>query len=103
MVDFAEVVEGPPLRGSMHGRFCRGGGGVYALSMLVRWGGATTLGGTYAWSILSRFGRDLYMVDFAEVGEGPPPWGDLCMVDLVEVREGSVHGRPCRGGRGAAA
>ena len=43
------------------------------------------------------------MVDLAEVGEGPPPRGDLCMVALVEVREGSMHGRFCRGGRGTAA
>jgi hypothetical protein len=48
MVDLVEVGEG-----SMHGAFSRGGEGA------------------------ARLGRDLYMVDFAEVGEGPPFRGSL--------------------------
>ena len=85
MADLVQVGEG-----SMHGRVCRGGGGT------------------------TRLGGDLFIVVFAEVGEGPHAkggsmrdrfcgggeeatrlWGDLCMDDLVEVGEGSKHGYVC--------
>ena len=54
------------------------------MSFLPRWGRAPTLRG------------DLCVIDFAEVGKGPPAYGgDLCMDDLVEVGEGSKHGYVC--------